>query len=166
MAKRMLSEFESYDLLKQYGVPVPEHAIVQTAAEAAKAAEKIGFPVVMKIYSPQIIHKSDAGGVIVGIGTKQAAAEAFDKIVANVKAFNPEAEIKGIIVVQQAAPGLELIVGGKTDPAFGKVLTFGMGGTLVELMKDVTLRILPIPEESIREMIREINGYPIRATAG
>jgi acetyl coenzyme A synthetase (ADP forming)-like protein len=161
MAKRMLSEFESYDLLKQYGVPVPEHAIVQTAAEAAKAAEKIGFPVVMKIYSPQIIHKSDAGGVIVGIGTKQAAAEAFDKIVANVKAFNPEAEIKGIIVVQQAAPGLELIVGGKTDPAFGKVLTFGMGGTLVELMKDVTLRILPIPEESIREMIREINGYPM-----
>ena len=161
MAKRILSEFESYDLLKQYGVPVPEHAIVQTAAEAAKAAEKIGFPVVMKIYSPQIIHKSDAGGVIVGIGTKQAAAEAFDKIVANVKAFNPEAEIKGIIVVQQAAPGLELIVGGKTDPAFGKVLTFGMGGTLVELMKDVTLRILPIPEESIREMIREINGYPM-----
>lgn len=161
MAKRMLSEFESYDLLKQYGVPVPEHAIVQTAAEAAKAAEKIGFPVVMKIYSPQIIHKSDAGGVIVGIGTKQAAGEAFDKIIANVKAFNPEAEIKGIIVVQQAAPGLELIVGGKTDPAFGKVLTFGMGGTLVELMKDVTLRILPIPEDSIREMIKEIHGYPM-----
>lgn len=161
MAKRMLSEFESYDLLKQYGVPVPEHAIVQTAAEAAKAAEKIGFPVVMKIYSPQIIHKSDAGGVIVGIGSKQAAGEAFDKIVKNVKAFNPEAEIKGVLVVQQAAPGLELIVGGKTDPAFGKVLTFGMGGTLVELMKDVTLRILPVSEESIREMVSEIHGYPM-----
>ncbi|NQS78097.1 MAG: CoA-binding protein [Methanoculleus bourgensis] len=157
----MLSEFESYDLLKQYGVPVPEHAIVQTAAEAAKAAEKIGFPVVMKIYSPQIIHKSDAGGVIVGIGSKQAAGEAFDKIVKNVKAFNPEAEIKGVLVVQQAAPGLELIVGGKTDPAFGKVLTFGMGGTLVELMKDVTLRILPVSEESIREMVSEIHGYPM-----
>ncbi|NMA89592.1 MAG: CoA-binding protein [Methanoculleus bourgensis] len=161
MVKRMLSEFESYDLLKQYGVPVPEHAIVQTAAEAAKAAEKIGFPVVMKIYSPQIIHKSDAGGVIVGIGSKQAAGEAFDKIVKNVKAFNPEAEIKGVLVVQQAAPGLELIVGGKTDPAFGKVLTFGMGGTLVELMKDVTLRILPVSEESIREMVSEIHGYPM-----
>ncbi|GLI47071.1 acetate--CoA ligase family protein [Methanoculleus bourgensis] len=161
MAKRMLSEFESYDLLKQYGVPVPEHAIVQTAAEAAKAAEKIGFPVVMKIYSPQIIHKSDAGGVIVGIGSKQAAGEAFDKIVKNVKAFNPEAEIKGVLVVQQVAPGLELIVGGKTDPAFGKVLTFGMGGTLVELMKDVTLRILPVSEESIREMVSEIHGYPM-----
>jgi acetyl coenzyme A synthetase (ADP forming)-like protein len=157
----MLSEFESYDLLKQYGVPVPEHAIVTTAAEAGKAAEKIGFPVVMKIYSPQIVHKSDAGGVIVSISSKQAAEEAFKKIVENAKAYNPEAEIKGVIVEQQAAPGLELIIGGKTDPAFGKVLTFGMGGTLVELMKDVTLRILPISEEEIRQMIKEIHGYPI-----
>ncbi|MCM2466191.1 acetate--CoA ligase family protein [Methanoculleus oceani] len=161
MAKRMLSEFESYNLLKQYGVPVPDHAIVQTAAEAGKAAEKIGFPVVMKIHSPQIIHKSDAGGVIVSIGSKQAAEEAFAKIVGNAKAYNPEAEIRGVIVEQQAAPGLELIIGGKTDPAFGKVLTFGMGGTLVELMKDVTLRILPVSEEAIRKMVREIHGYPI-----
>ncbi len=161
MAKRMLSEFESYDLLKQYGIPVPDHAIVKTAAEAGKAAEKIGFPVVMKIHSPQIVHKSDAGGVIVSIGSKQAAEEAFDKIVSNAKAYNPEAEIRGVIVEQQAAPGLELIIGGKTDPAFGKVLTFGMGGTLVELMKDVTLRILPVSEETIRAMVREIHGYPI-----
>ena len=161
MAKRMLSEFESYDLLKQYGVPVPEHAIVKTVAEAGKMAEKIGFPVVMKIHSPQIVHKSDAGGVIVSISSKQAAEEAFNKIVANAKAYNPEAEIKGVIVEQQAAPGLELIIGGKTDPAFGKVLTFGMGGTLVELMKDVTLRILPVSEEEIRVMVREIHGYPM-----
>ena len=161
MAKRMLSEFESYDLLKQYGVPVPDHIVVKTAAEAGKAAEKIGFPVVMKIYSPQIVHKSDAGGVIVSIPSKHAAEEAFEKIVGNAKAYNPEAEIKGVIVEQQAAPGLELIIGGKTDPAFGKVLTFGMGGTLVELMKDVTLRILPITEETIREMIQEIHGYPM-----
>ncbi len=161
MVKRMLSESESYELLKQYGVPVPEHAIVTTAAEAGKAAEKIGFPVVMKIYSPQIVHKSDAGGVIVSISSKQAAEEAFKKIVANAKAYNPEAEIKGVVVEQQAAPGLELIIGGKTDPAFGKVLTFGMGGTLVELMKDVTLRILPISEEEIRKMVREIHGYPM-----
>jgi acetyl coenzyme A synthetase (ADP forming)-like protein len=157
----MLSEFESYDLLKKYGVPVPDHAIVQTPAEAARAAEKIGFPVVMKIHSPQIIHKSDAGGVIVSIPSKQAAEEAFAKIVSNAKAYNAEAEIKGVIVEQQAAPGLELIIGGKTDPAFGKVLTFGMGGTLVELMKDVTLRILPVTEETIRAMVREIHGYPI-----
>ncbi|WP_332449375.1 acetate--CoA ligase family protein [Methanoculleus sp.] len=161
MVKKMLSEFESYDLLKQYGVPVPEHAIVKTPAEAGKVAEKMGFPVVMKIHSPQIVHKSDAGGVMVSISSKQAAEEAFTKIVSNAKAYNPEAEIRGIIVEQQAAPGLELIVGGKTDPAFGKVLTFGMGGTLVELMRDVTLRILPITEEEIRKMVREIDGYPM-----
>ncbi|MCK9306265.1 MAG: acetate--CoA ligase family protein [Methanoculleus sp.] len=161
MTKRMLSEFESYDLLKKYGVPVPDHAIVQTPAEAARAAEKIGFPVVMKIHSPQIVHKSDAGGVIVSIPSKQAAEEAFTRIVENARAYNAEAEIKGVIVEQQAAPGLELIIGGKTDPAFGKVLTFGMGGTLVELMKDVTLRILPVTEEKIRAMVREIHGYPI-----
>ena len=161
MVKKMLSEFESYDLLKQYGVPVPEHAIVKTPAEAGKVAEKMGFPVVMKIHSPQIVHKSDAGGVMVSISSKQAAEEAFTRIVSNAKAYNPEAEIRGIIVEQQAAPGLELIVGGKTDPAFGKVLTFGMGGTLVELMKDVTLRILPVTEEDIRKMVREINGYPM-----
>ena len=106
MAKRMLSEFESYDLLKQYGVPVPEHAIVQTAAEAAKAAEKVGFPVVMKVYSPQIIHKSDAGGVIIGVGSKKAAEDAFEKIIKNAKAFDPKAEGKGVLVVQHAAPGL------------------------------------------------------------
>ena len=161
MVKRMLSESESYELLKQYGVPVPEHTIVKTAAEAGKVAEKIGFPVDMKIHTPQIVHKSDAGGVIVCISSKQAAEEAFKKIVENAKAYNPEAEIKGVVVEQQAAPGLELIIGGKTDPAFGKVLTFGMGGTLVELMKDVTLRILPISEEEIRKMVREIHGYPM-----
>ena len=110
MAKRMLSEFESYDLLKQYGVPVPDHIVVKTAAEAGKAAEKIGFPVVMKIYSPQIVHKSDAGGVIVSI--LKAAAGAFEKIVKSARPV--EAGIKGVIVEQQAA-GLELIIGGKTD---------------------------------------------------
>ncbi|RXE55145.1 CoA-binding protein [Methanoculleus taiwanensis] len=161
MSHYMLSEYESYDLLQQYGIPVPGYSIVESAAEAGQAAEKIGYPVVMKIYSPEIIHKSDAGGVIIGIGSKAAACSAFDQIIANAREYNPDAEIKGVIVEQQAAPGLELIIGGKTDPAFGKVLTFGMGGTLVELMKDVTLRILPIDEASIRQMIREINGYPI-----
>jgi len=157
----MLSEFESYDLLKQYGVPVPDHIVVKTAAEAGKAAEKIGFPVVMKIYSPQIVHKSDAGGVIVSIPSKHAAEEAFEKILGVVGLRIPEDLLERVLVGLQAAPGLELIIGGKTDPAFGKVLTFGMGGTLVELMKDVTLRILPVSEETIREMIREIHGYPM-----
>lgn len=157
----MLSESEGYDLLKGYGVPVPQYRIVMTPHDAADAAETIGFPVVMKIISPQIVHKSDAGGVVVGVGSREAAVAAFEKIIAGAKKYNNDAEIKGVIVEQQAEPGLELIIGGKTDPAFGKVLTFGMGGTLVELMKDITLRILPLDEETVRQMVKEINGYPL-----
>ncbi|MFA4876818.1 MAG: acetate--CoA ligase family protein [Methanoregula sp.] len=161
MTKLMLSESEGYDLLKEYGVPVPAYRIVMTPHDAAEAAEAIGFPVVMKIISPQIVHKSDAGGVIVGIGSRDAAAAAFDRIITGAKKYRKDAEITGVIVEQQAEPGLELIIGGKTDPAFGKVITFGMGGTLVELMKDITLRILPLDDETIRAMIREIDGYPL-----
>ena len=163
MAEWMLSESEGYDLLTRYGIPTPKYRIVTRAEDAGAAAEAIGFPVVMKIISPQIIHKSDAGGVIVGVGTKEGAQSAFNQIVSSARAYNPNAEITGVIVENQAAPGLELIVGGKTDPTFGKVITFGIGGTLVELMKDVTLRILPVDEQEIREMVREINSYPLIA---
>ena len=160
MAEWMLSESDGYDLLSQYGIPTPKYKIVTCAEDAAVAAEAIGFPVVMKIISPQIIHKSDSGGVIVGVGTKEGAQSAFNQIVANARTYNPNASINGVIVENQAAPGLELIIGGKTDPTFGKVITFGIGGTLVELMKDVTLRILPIDEEEIRAMVKDINAYP------
>ena len=161
MAEWMLSEHEGYDLLTRYGIPTPKYRIATRAEDAGTAAEAIGFPVVMKIISPQIIHKSDAGGVIVGVGTKEAAQSAFNQIVSNARAYNPHAEITGVIVENQAQPGLELIIGGKTDPTFGKVITFGIGGTLVELMKDVTLRILPVDEEEIRIMVKEIHSYPL-----
>ncbi len=150
-------------MLRKYDLPVPEYQIVKSGEDAAHAAERMGCPVVMKIISPQIVHKSDAGGVIVGIGSRKAALGAFTKILDGAKAYNPDAHIEGVIVEQQAEPGLELIIGGRTDPAFGKVITFGMGGTMVELMKDVTLRILPISEEEIRQMIKEINAYPLIA---
>jgi acetyl coenzyme A synthetase (ADP forming)-like protein len=159
----MLSEAEGYDMLRKYDLPVPEYQIVKSGEDAAHACERMGCPVVMKIISPQIVHKSDAGGVIVGIGSRKAALGAFTKIIDGAKAYDPEAHIEGVIVEQQAEPGLELIIGGRTDPAFGKVITFGMGGTMVELMKDVTLRILPISEEEIRQMIKEINAYPLIA---
>jgi acetyl coenzyme A synthetase (ADP forming)-like protein len=161
MAKRMLSEAEGYELLQKYGVPTPRFKIVTTPEDAAKAASTCGYPVVMKIISPQIVHKSDAGGVIVGISCADEAKKAFTKIVASAKEYNADAEIKGVIVEEMAKPGLELILGGKTDAAFGKVITFGMGGTLVELMKDVTLRILPVPECEIRSMVHEIKAYPL-----
>ena len=150
-------------MLRKYDLPVPEYQIVKSGEDAAHACERMGCPVVMKIISPQIVHKSDAGGVIVGIGSRKAALGAFTKIIDGAKAYDPEAHIEGVIVEQQAEPGLELIIGGRTDAAFGKVITFGMGGTMVELMKDVTLRILPITDEEIRQMIKEINAYPLIA---
>ena len=157
----MLSEADGYALLRQYDVPAPAFEIVQSPEDAAKAAASIGYPVVMKIVSPQIIHKSDAGGVIVGVKDDAAAKEAFDKIVANAKNYNPDAEIKGVIIEEMAKPGLELIVGGKIDPAFGRVLTFGLGGTMVEFHKDVGIRLLPAEDEELRSLIREIKGYTL-----
>ena len=158
---RMLSEADGYALLRQYDVPAPAFEIVQSPEDAAKAAASIGYPVVMKIVSPQIIHKSDAGGVIVGVKDDAAAKEAFDKIIANAKNYNPDAEIKGVIIEEMAKPGLELIVGGKIDPAFGRVLTFGLGGTMVEFHKDVGIRLLPAEDDELRSLIREIKGYTL-----
>ena len=159
----MLSEAEGYEILGKYGVPVPAFKIVTTAEEAGEVAESIGFPVVMKIVSPQIVHKSDSGGVVTSIGTKEGAQAAFNRIVTSVKEYDPKAKIEGVIIEEQAQPGLELIIGGKTDATFGKVITFGIGGTLVELMKDVTLRILPVTEDDAREMVKEIKSYPLIA---
>ena len=157
----MLSEADGYSLLRKYDVPAPAFEIVTTPEDAAIAAGKIGYPVVMKIVSPQIIHKSDAGGVVVGVADDTAAKEAFNRIITSVKNYNPDAEIKGIIVEEMAKKGLELIVGGKIDPAFGRVLTFGMGGTLVEFHKDVGIRILPAEDEELRSLIRCIKGYQL-----
>jgi acetyl coenzyme A synthetase (ADP forming)-like protein len=163
MSRTLLSEAEGYELLKRYGVPVPRHAVVTSAEEAGVKAAGIGFPLVAKIVSPQVIHKSDAGGVVTGIATAAAAQEAFQSIVQNVKAVYPDADIRGIILEEQQKAGLELIVGGKTDPAFGKVLSVGMGGTLVELIRDVAIHLLPASDEAIRAMVRGLRGYPLIA---
>ncbi|OPX62580.1 MULTISPECIES: acetate--CoA ligase family protein [unclassified Methanoregula] len=156
MARQLLPEAEGYALLKNAGIPVPRFSVAQSREDAAKAADTIGCPVVMKVVSQQVVHKSDAGGVVLNIRTPAEAAAAFDTISRNVKQNVPGAVIDGIIVVQQLTPGLELIIGGKTDPAFGKVITIGAGGTLVELLRDVSLRVLPIDETEIRAMVHEL----------
>ena len=161
MTKRMLSEAQAYDLLSRYGVTVPRHEVAVNEEGALKAAKKIGFPVVMKIMSPQVIHKSDVGGVITDINSEREAGESYIKIVNSVKRANPEAEIKGVIVEKQMATGLELIIGGKTDSSFGKVISFGIGGKLVELLDDIALRVLPIDKNEVEKMIREIKAYPL-----
>ncbi|MDD3976582.1 MAG: acetate--CoA ligase family protein [Methanomicrobium sp.] len=161
MAKWMLSEAEGYDFLKKYDVPIPEYRIATSAEDAAKKATEVGFPVVMKIVSPQILHKSDAGGVIVGVKDEKEAKEAYEQIISSINKHKPDADIEGIIIEEMAKPGVELIIGGNTDPTFGKTITFGIGGTLVEFVKDVSLRILPLTEAEIRQMVREINSYKL-----
>ncbi len=161
MPKRMLSEAEGYDLLKKFGIPVPEHRIVESKEEAIKAANEIGFTVVIKIVSPQVIHKSDVGGVIIGIRSDPEIDRAFNRIISGVRDKYPKTEIRGIIVEKQLHSGLELIIGGKSDPSFGKVISFGLGGKLVELLKDVVLRVLPMDTNEIRKMIKEIKAYSL-----
>ncbi|HXW98770.1 MAG TPA: acetate--CoA ligase family protein, partial [Methanomicrobiales archaeon] len=128
-------------------------------AEAARIAEEIGFPVVMKIVSPEIIHKSDVGGVVRGVHDPTEVRSAYDGILSRVKARAPAASITGVIIEKELPGGLEVLIGGKTDPTFGKVLTFGLGGTLVEVLRDVAIRLLPLGNDEAAEMVREIRGY-------
>jgi acetyl coenzyme A synthetase (ADP forming)-like protein len=159
MARQLLPEAEGFELLKTAGIPVPRFSVARTADEAKTAADTIGYPVVMKVVSQQVVHKTDAGGVITNILSPAEATAAFDKISRDVKTKVPGVVINGIIVEQQLPPGLELIIGGKTDPAFGKVITTGAGGTLVELLRDVSIRVLPVDENEIRTMVRELRSY-------
>ncbi len=158
----LLNEAEGYALLQKYGIPVPRHTLTTTPDEAAMAAEEIGFPVVLKIVSPDIIHKSDAGGVVTGITDADRVRQSFAAIVAAAQNFRQGCRITGILVEQQlVGNGIELLIGGKRDPTFGPVLTFGIGGVMVELLKDVAMRILPASEAKLKGMIRDIQGYPL-----
>ncbi len=159
MAKTLLKEDDAYRLLREAGVPVPESAVVASRGEAADAAARIGFPVVLKIVSPDVVHKSDAGGVVLNVASADAAAEAYDTILGNVKEHVPNARVEGVLVAAQARSGFELIVGGRTDASFGKVLTFGLGGTLVEFLRDVVVRVLPLTRDEVQVMVRQIGGY-------
>ena len=161
MPEDMLSEWEGYELLENYDIPVPAYRMATSAKEAARAASAIGYPVVMKVISPDIVHKSDAGGVVAGIEDDAGAKEAFDAINSSVRERSLGARIEGVMVEQQLPRGLELLIGGKSDPSFGKVITFGIGGTMVELLRDVSIRVLPLSREELKEMVREIQGYPL-----
>jgi acetyl coenzyme A synthetase (ADP forming)-like protein len=159
--KRLLSEAEGYQLLKGYQIPVPDHILIRVRENAGEEAERIGFPVVMKIVSPDISHKSDVGGVITGIRTRKEAEEAYDTIIDRIHQALPSAQISGIIVEKEMPEGLSLLIGGRIDPSFGRVLTFGLGGTLVELIRDVVMRVLPSTREELQTMIRSIRGYAL-----
>ncbi|MDE1766384.1 MAG: acetate--CoA ligase family protein [Thaumarchaeota archaeon] len=154
--RKNLLEEEGQEVLKAYGVPLPKSILATKDREAAAAAKKIGYPVVMKIASPQIIHKSDAGGVKVGLKTPQEVKRAFKEIIKNAKKYDKKAAIKGVLVQEMVKGGKETIVGSKQEPGFGPVVMFGMGGIYVEVLKDVTFRIAPVTNTEAEEMISSI----------
>jgi len=151
-----LLEEEGQEVLRAYGFPLPQSILAKTEDEAVNIAKKIGFPVVMKIASPQIIHKSDAGGVKVGVSSEQGVRDAFNQILTNAKKYNKDATIKGILVQEMVKGGKELIIGSKLEPGFGPVIMLGMGGIYVEVLKDVTFRLAPITDKEADDMINSI----------
>ncbi|MCD6586416.1 MAG: acetate--CoA ligase family protein [Desulfobacteraceae bacterium] len=159
--KTVLGEDDGKELLACYGFDIPAMKIADSAFVAGDIAEEIGLPVVMKIVSPQILHKSDAGGVQVGLKTREDVETAFTEIMASSKNYNPDAEIKGVLVQKMVPPGQEVILGVTKYPGFGHLLMFGLGGIYVELFKNVTFRLAPIGRNNARRMVRSIKGFEI-----
>jgi acetyltransferase len=155
-----LSEAEGKEILRAYGIPVPEEGLARSPEEAAALAMRIGFPVVMKIESPDIAHKTDVGGVTVNITSPSAAAEAYDQMMTRIRSLLPKAHLSGVSV-QRMAKGREVIVGMSRDEQFGPVITFGLGGIFVEILKDVSQRLAPLSAADADELIRSIKAYPI-----
>ena len=159
--RTLLSEIEAKQLLKEAGIPVVETKLATSKEEAIAMSEKLGFPVVMKIASVDVVHKSDAGGVKLGLETKAQVGKAYDEIMKSIQTAFPNAGIDGVSVQTMAKKGVEVIIGMSKDAQFGPVLMFGLGGVLVELLKDVSFRIVPLQPRDAGDMIREIKGFPL-----
>src|SRR5260221_8251608 len=139
-------------LCDAYGITVPQEAVAGSAAEAASLAGKMGFPVVLKIVSPDILHKTEAGGVIVGVKSAAEAEAGYARILENAKKYDAKARIVGVQVQQMLTGGQEVIIGAVTDPSFGKLVAFGLGGVLVEVLKDITFPLAPARTADTRSM--------------
>lgn len=153
-----LTESRSKEILKAYGIPVTREKKAGSAAAAVAAAREIGYPVALKVESPDIAHKTEAGGVVLNLEGDAAVEEAFAGIMARAKAHKPDARLEGVLVQEMLRPGVEVIVGVKEDPVFGPVVLFGLGGVLVEVLQDVAVRVAPLREQDAWEMVEEIRG--------
>jgi acyl-CoA synthetase (NDP forming) len=165
LPSNQLGEVEALAILKKAGIPVVAHKVAATAAEAGKAAAALKTPVVAKIASPDILHKTEIGGVMLGLETRKAAEAAFREITRRARKAKPKAKLDGVVVMKQVEGGIETILGAHDDPALGPVVMFGLGGIFVEVFKDVSFRLAPISVAEARAMIREVKGYPILAGA-
>ena len=159
--RNALSPAECRALCEACAIPLPKAATVSSAAEAGRAASAVGFPVVMKIVSPDILHKTEAGGVMLNVRSAAEAERAYEKIVAGARAYKPDAKVAGVEVQQMLSGGQEVIVGATDDPSFGKVVAFGLGGVLVEVLKDITFRLAPASRDDALSMIDGIAAAEI-----
>jgi len=159
--RKSLLETEAKTVCAEYGIPVTEYKLAKNETEAVNFAMTLGFPIVLKIVSPDIIHKSDVGGVLVGIKNAEEVRSGYGRIMDNVKKHAAKANIVGMLVQEMAPGGTEVIVGSIKDPQFGPALMFGLGGVFVEVLKDVTFRIAPVSEDEAAEMISEVKAYPL-----
>jgi len=156
-----LLEHESLKLCEIYGLPVARYGLATSEEEAVALASDIGFPVVLKVVSPDISHKSDVGGVILGVKSLEEVRKAYSTIMSNVSTRSPGSRVNGVLVQSMAQQDLEVIVGGIRDKVFGPVVMFGLGGVFVEVLKDVSFRVAPLTEADVDDMIREIKGYKV-----
>ncbi len=159
--RKVLLETEAKTICKEYRIPVTNFVLAKSEAEAAESAVQIGFPVVLKIVSPQIVHKSEAGGVLLNLNSVADVRSAYSRILENATKYNSDAQIVGVVVQEMAPKSTEVIVGAIKDPQFGQTLMFGLGGIFVELLKDVAFRIAPITEADATEMMTEVKAYPL-----
>jgi acetyltransferase len=154
-----IGEFASKEILQAYGFAVPKASIATTAEQAAGIAQKLGFPVVMKIWSPQVVHKTDVGGVKLGLKTPEQVMDAFDLMMYRIPRKVPDVEVLGVLVQEMVTSGKEVILGMKREPQFGPMMMFGMGGTMVEVLKDVSFYLAPLTAEEAMQMLVNTRTY-------
>ncbi len=157
----VLTEIESKQLVAEAGIPVVETKLAATKAQAIAVAGELGMPVALKVVSPDIIHKSDSGGVKLGLTSAAQVGRAYSEIMRAARAAAPGGKVHGVSVQRMARPGAEVIMGMSKDAQFGPVLMFGLGGVFVEVLKDVSFRIVPLYKRDASQMVREIKGYPV-----
>lgn len=156
-----LLESEAKSIARSFGIPTPDFQVVSTPKKAVEFARRVGYPVVLKVVSPSISHKSEAGGVRLNLFDDDQVQKAYDEIIANASRYDPHAEIVGVLVQKMVPTGIETIAGGMRDPTFGPVVLFGLGGIFVEAIHDVTFRIAPLTELDASEMLEEIKGRAV-----
>jgi acyl-CoA synthetase (NDP forming) len=159
--RKFLLANEAQEVMNAAGIPIPSSSIVKSLNEAVYLANGMGFPLVMKVVSRDIIHKSDAGGLALDLQNIDEVMSAYEAIVKNCRAYNPSAVIEGVEIAEMVKPGLELVVGGIRDASFGPVVMFGLGGIYVEVMKDVSFRSYPLSLRDARSMLEDIRTYPL-----